>query len=62
MPALYSLRVLVGNINLPHNELREIEGLEELSVFTGFQQATNFPVTPAQGEILSRLVGGTCPR
>ncbi len=45
------------DINLPHTELREVEGLEELSVFTGFQQATNFPVTPAQGEILMRLVG-----
>ena len=39
--------------------LREVEGLADLSVFTGFQQATNFPATPAQGEILSRLVGGS---
>jgi predicted RNA-binding protein with PUA-like domain len=47
------------DVNLPHTELRENEGLEELSVFSGFQQATNFPVTPAQGEILMRLVGGS---
>ena len=46
-------------VNLPHTELREVEGLADLSVFTGFQQATNFPVTPAQGEILSRLVAGS---
>jgi len=45
--------------NLPHNELREVvRGLEELSVFKGFQQATNFPVTPEQGTILLGLVGG----
>ena len=47
------------DINLSGNELREVEGLADLSVFIGFQQATNFPVTPAQGEILSRLVGAT---
>ena len=47
------------DVNLPHHELREVEGLAELSVFTGFQQATNFPVTPAQCEILSRLVAGS---
>jgi hypothetical protein len=46
------------NVNLLHNELREVDGLEELSVFTGFQQATNFPVTPEQGAILLRLVAG----
>jgi predicted RNA-binding protein with PUA-like domain len=46
-------------VNLPHTELREIEGLADLSVFTGFQQATNFPVTPTQGEILSRLVASS---
>jgi hypothetical protein len=31
-------------------------GLEDLSVFHGFQQQTNFPVTPEQGAILLRLV------
>lgn len=46
------------DVNLPHTELREVDGLEELSVFTGFQQQTNFPVTPAQGKIIMRLVGG----
>lgn len=47
------------DVNLLHTDLRDVEGLADLSVFTGFQQATNFPVTPLQGEILSRLVGGS---
>lgn len=47
------------HVNLPHHKLREIEGLENLSVFIGFQQTTNFPVTPAQGEILMRLIRGS---
>ena len=40
---------------LSHKELRSVSGLENLSVFHGFQQATNFPVTPAEGAILMRL-------
>jgi hypothetical protein len=47
------------DVNLPHHELRKVAGLADLSVFTGFQQATNFPVTPVQGEILLRLVAGS---
>ena len=47
------------NVNLPHHELRDVEGLADLSVFTGVQRATNFPVTPTQGEILLRLVAGS---
>jgi hypothetical protein len=35
------------DINLTHTALREVEGLEGLSVFHGFQRAANFPVTPA---------------
>jgi hypothetical protein len=46
------------DVNLPHLALRETEGLQELSVFKGFQQATSFPVTPEQGAILMRLAGG----
>ncbi len=46
------------DVNLAHTELRDVPGLEELSVFKGFQQATNFSVTPAQGAILLRLVEG----
>jgi predicted RNA-binding protein with PUA-like domain len=44
------------DVELPHTQLREVERLEEPSVFSGFQQATNFSVTPAQGEILLRFV------
>ena len=43
-------------VNLSHNDLREVPGLEKLSVFRGFQQMTNFPVTSEQGAILLRLV------
>jgi len=44
------------DINLSHNDLRDVEGLQELAVFQGFQQKTNFPVTPEQGAILLRFV------
>jgi predicted RNA-binding protein with PUA-like domain len=44
------------DVNLSHTQLREIKGLSNLSVFTGFQQATNFPVTPAEGEILLNMI------
>lgn len=37
-------------------ELREIPGLENLSVFHGFQMGTNFPVSQAEGEILLRVI------
>jgi 5-methylcytosine-specific restriction enzyme A len=43
-------------VDLSAQYLRQVPGLEQLSVFHGFQQATNFPVTPEQGEILLRLV------
>lgn len=44
------------DVNLPHTYLRSVRGLENLSVFHGFQQGTNFPVTPEEGAILLRLV------
>jgi EVE domain len=43
-------------LNVSHLELRSIPGLEKLSVFHGFQQATNFRVTPEEGAILMRLI------
>ncbi len=43
-------------VSLPHTFLRSVPGLENLSVFHGFQQGTNFPVTPDQGTLLLRLV------
>ena len=50
------------DVNLSAIALREVDGLDDLSVFHGFQQATNFAVTREQGEILLRLIGQTpCP-
>lgn len=46
------------DVNLPHTELRTVPGLENLSVFHGFQQGTNFPVTPDEGAILLELIRG----
>jgi 5-methylcytosine-specific restriction protein A len=50
-------------VDLSAERLRRVPGLERLSVFHGFQQATNFPVAPGEGEILMRLVerGGGPP-
>ena len=39
-------------------DIRSIPGLQGLSVFHGFQQATNFPVTEEEGRILYELVAG----
>ena len=44
------------DVHLPGDNLRSVPGLEELSVFHGFQQSTNFIVTPEQGSILVRLI------
>ena len=51
--------LLDRHLNLPQALLREVAGLEQLSVLRKdvFQQATNFPVTDAEGEILLRLAG-----
>jgi hypothetical protein len=49
---------LTPDENLSHATLREVPGLENLSVFHGWQQATNCSVTPEQGGILLRLVAG----
>lgn len=49
-------RLTNRHLNLLHTELRSRDGLENLSVFHGFQQKTNFPVTPEEGEILLQLV------
>jgi len=38
-----------------HKELRNIQGLESLSVFSGYQQTTNFRVTDEEGKILLKL-------
>jgi len=41
---------------ISHKILRTIPGLESLSVFHGFQQATNFPVTEKEGNIIESLI------
>lgn len=43
-------------IDLTSERLRQVPGLENLSVFKGYQQATNFPVSPSEGAILLDLV------
>ena len=49
--------IIDRDVNLSHTYLRSVPGLENLSVFHGFQQGTNFPVTPEEGAVLLRLVG-----
>ena len=43
-------------VNLMHSDLRGIPGLENLSVFHGFQQTSNFPVTTEEGVILQKFL------
>jgi len=40
---------------ISHQVLRNMRGLENLSVFSGFQQTTNFKVTDEEGKILLKL-------
>lgn len=51
-----------GFAPISHIELKGIQGLESLSVFSRkvWQRATNFTVTDEQGEILLKLVAGRC--
>jgi hypothetical protein len=44
---------------LSHLILRDYPGLENMSVFHGFQQATNFRVTQEEGKIIMELIYGT---
>jgi 5-methylcytosine-specific restriction enzyme B len=37
--------------------LKTLPGLAGMSTFHGFQAATNFKVTPEEGEIISKLIG-----
>lgn len=48
--------IIERDVDLPHTELRAVPGLENLSVFHGFQQTSNFPVTPDEGAILLGLI------
>ena len=44
------------NIQISSKSLHKVPGLEELSVFHGWQQTTNFPVTPDEGAILTGII------
>lgn len=44
------------NVDLRADELRATPGLEQLSMFHGFQQGTNFVVTDVEGKIIMGLV------
>jgi hypothetical protein len=46
------------DVNLSHQALRDVSGLENLSVFRKdiFQKGTNFPVTSEESAILLRLI------
>jgi hypothetical protein len=50
--------IIDRDVNLPHTELRAVPGLEDLSVFHGFQQTSNFRVTPDEGATLLGLFRG----
>ena len=41
---------------IPAEEFRTTPGLELLSVFSGFHQATNFSVTPQEARIIESLI------
>ncbi len=56
-PSLRVLGELLGRFPLIRDEnLRTILGLHGLSVFHGFQMATNFRVTEEEGQILAELI------
>lgn len=46
------------HLDIGHKTLRQIPVLEDLSVFVGFQQGTNFPVTSEQGAVIQQLIEG----
>jgi hypothetical protein len=41
---------------LPISELQSVEALQELSIFKGFQQGTNFRVNDEEGRIIMAIV------
>ena len=50
-------RLIARTKLLPSVHLREVSGLEHLSVFHGFQMATNFRITHQEGDILGKMLG-----
>lgn len=51
------VRLLKHFLLLDAECLKQVPGLQNLSTFHGYQAATNFKVTPAEGEIISKLIG-----
>lgn len=49
-------RIILHIPTLDSNYLKEVPGLENLSVFHGYQAATNFKVSHAEAEILITLM------
>lgn len=47
------------SLNIPYSTLREVSGLENLSVFHGMQQGTNFRVSDNEGVIISGIIETT---
>jgi predicted RNA-binding protein with PUA-like domain len=45
------------DVHLLLNKIKEVPGLEHLSIFTGYHQQTNYPVTPEEGKKLLKLIG-----
>ena len=50
--------IIHRDVDLSAATLRDVPGLDNLSVFHGFQQMTNFPVSDEEGAILLRLIEG----
>jgi hypothetical protein len=50
------LGTITHRVDLPVEELKSVDGLQDLSIFHGVQQGTNFRVTDKEGEILMSLV------
>ncbi len=46
------------NLAITSSELKGVPALSNLSVFHGFQQGTNFPVTQEEGTALMAFIGG----
>jgi hypothetical protein len=47
---------ITHRVDLPIEELKSVAGLENLSIFHGVHQGTNFRVTDEEGEVLMSLV------
>jgi hypothetical protein len=47
--------IIEATAHLLPEEVKSQPGLEEMSIFTGYKQQTNYEITPEQGEILCKL-------